>query len=136
MPSLVIVIAILFAAVGLLMVGLAIPLMRRRVAPNGTYGLRIAATFADEWVWYEANARSGRDLAIFGVIQSLVAVLPPLLMDLRPNVAAMVYLAVNVALGAIGPVCLTIVGCLRANHLLRERRSRFPIKNDSPSAHN
>ena len=135
MPSLVIVIAILFAAVGMLMVGLAIPLKRRRIAPNQTYGLRTAATFADEWVWYEANARSGRDLAIFGVIQSLVAVLPPLLMDLRPNVATIMYLAVNVALGVIGPVSLTIVGCLRANHLLRERRSSFPIKNNSPSPH-
>jgi uncharacterized membrane protein len=126
MPSLVVIIAILFVAVGLLMMGLAIPLMRRRIAPNQTYGLRTAATFADEWVWYEANARSGRDLAIFGVIQSLVAVLPPLLMDLRPNVAAIVYLAVNVALGVIGAVSVTIVGCLRANQLLRERRSRFP----------
>ena len=53
-----VVLAVVFALTGLLLAGLAVPLMRRRVPPNGLYGLRVAATFADEEVWYEANARS------------------------------------------------------------------------------
>ena len=73
------VLLVLFVSVGLLLIMLAIPLIRRRVPPNDWYGVRIAATFADEWVWYEANARSGRDLLILGIVQMAVAVLFPLL---------------------------------------------------------
>ncbi len=55
-----------------LLVGLSIPLIRRRIPPNHWYGLRVSATFADEYVWYEANAVAGEALlkagiAIFGV---------------------------------------------------------------------
>jgi uncharacterized membrane protein len=66
---------LLFVAVGLLCIGLAIPLIWRRVKPNKTYGLRLPATFADEWVWYEANARTGRDLLYGGLCQLAAAVL-------------------------------------------------------------
>jgi len=52
---------------GALFVALAVPLIRRRVPPNHWYGLRIPATFADERVWYEANARAGRELLALGV---------------------------------------------------------------------
>jgi uncharacterized membrane protein len=43
---------------------LAIPLWGRRVPPNRFYGVRTRATLADEALWYEVNARSGRDLAL------------------------------------------------------------------------
>ena len=64
----------LFGIVGLLMIGLSIPLMRRRVGPNRLYGLRVAETLESEEVWYEANARSGRDLLWLGVAILLLAV--------------------------------------------------------------
>ena len=51
---------------GALFVVLAVPLIRRRVPPNHWYGLRVPATFADERVWYEANARAGRELLALG----------------------------------------------------------------------
>ena len=57
----------LFWLVGLLFVGLAIPLVRRKVRPNQLYGLRVPATLENEAVWYEANARSGRDLLWLGI---------------------------------------------------------------------
>ena len=61
---------------GALLVVLGVPLMCRRVAPNCTYGVRFASTLADERVWYDINARGGRDLIIIGalyiVIQTLV----------------------------------------------------------------
>ena len=67
------ILAPLFVAVGLLFIGLAIPLIRRRVKPNQMYGLRVPATFANEWVWYEANAASGRDLLYGGLCQLAAA---------------------------------------------------------------
>ena len=42
--------------VGLLIVGLSIPLIRRRVKPNRLYGFRTPKTMSSEQIWYEANA--------------------------------------------------------------------------------
>lgn len=52
-------------------------MIRRRVTPNALYGLRVPAAFADEWVWYEANAQSRRDLRRLGVLVVVLAMLPP-----------------------------------------------------------
>ena len=49
---------------GPLLVLLAIPLWLRRIPPNRFYGVRTRATLADEALWYDVNARSGRDLAL------------------------------------------------------------------------
>ena len=57
----------LFVFIGFVFIGAAIPLLRRRVPPNAMYGLRVHATMANEAVWYEANARSARDLLWVGV---------------------------------------------------------------------
>ena len=107
----------LFSAVGLLLIGLAIPLIRRRVKPNGLYGLRVPATFADEWVWYEANARSGRDLAILGAMQIAIAVSPLLL-----PIDELSHVLFNAAFLAAGSILFAIVGWHRANVLLESRR--------------
>ena len=57
----------LYAGSGILLAALSVPLMRRRVPPNAFYGLRIPETLEDEEVWYEANARSGKDLLHVGL---------------------------------------------------------------------
>jgi len=49
---------------GPLLVLLAIPLWLRLIPPNRFYGVRTRATLADEALWYEVNARSGRDLTL------------------------------------------------------------------------
>ena len=106
-----------FAGVGLLLIALAVPLVRRKVPPNGWYGVRVAATFADDWVWYEANARSGRDLLIIGVAQVALAVLLALV-----AVPEYVYTLVNVTVLLVGAVVFAAVGIRRANRLLMDRR--------------
>ena len=108
--------AFLFAGSGLLFVFLAIPLIRRRVRPNGLYGLRVPATFADEWVWYEANARTGWDLVWLGSLQIVVALALPWVV--AESIFTFVWLGVAVA----GAVMMAIVGWRRANRLLRERQ--------------
>ena len=109
---------LLFVATGALMIALAIPLIRRRVRPNSLYGLRIPATFADDWVWYEANARSGRDLLILGCI--LIAT--PLLLGLIPGVTADLLAGVNAGVAMIGAFTCAVVGWRRANRLLQTRK--------------
>src|SRR5262245_24694969 len=109
----------LFTATGVLLVALAIPLIQRRVQPNYLYGLRVPATFADEWVWYEANAASGRDLLVLGV--ALIAA--ALILPLAPGINLASYaLTVGGLLGS-GAIALAIIGWQRANRLLRLRQA-------------
>jgi len=60
--------SILFAAVGLLFIGLSIPLVLGRVPPNSFYGCRTTKTLSDSKIWYEANRISGKDFLISGVL--------------------------------------------------------------------
>lgn len=59
---------------GLLLVGLALPLIRRRIKPNPWYGFRVAKTLADSKLWYDVNAYSGRLLLYAGIATCLAAV--------------------------------------------------------------
>src|SRR5262249_41223300 len=70
---------LVFTGIGVLLVVLSIPLLLRRVPPNPIYGLRVPATFKDDQVWYDANAATGRDVAIVGVIIALSSVVLPVL---------------------------------------------------------
>lgn len=107
-----------FIGVGLLLIALAVPLIRRTVPPNRWYGLRVAATFADEWVWYEANARSGRDLLVLGA--ALIVTASSLAaFGVREDVYAIANLAVLLA----GTIAFAAIGIGRANRLLRVRRA-------------
>ncbi|MEX1024669.1 MAG: SdpI family protein [Planctomycetota bacterium] len=111
--------AIIFVVTGLLFAGLAIPLWRRRVAPNAWYGLRVRATFVDEDVWYDANESSGRDLFWLGVvIAGLSLALVPV-----PVVDGTQHLTTLLAVTLIGSFLLAWIGIARANRLLRERRT-------------
>ena len=101
---------IVFSAVGLLFVGLAGPMIRRRVKANALHGLRVPATYAAERVWYEANAQSGRDLRRLGVLLVVLAMLLPLVPGIPDTVYAMTIAA---ALG-IGAVFCTAIGWTRA----------------------
>jgi len=100
----------------LILIAIAIPLIRRRVPPNAMYGLRVPATFADEWVWYEANARSGRELLLLGIVQLISAIAIPLF-----RLSLLAYIA-WAAVMFVGAITMGIIGWLRANRLLRERR--------------
>ena len=119
----------IFVATGLALVGVAIPLIRRRVPPNRWYGVRVAATLADEWVWFEANARSGRDLLLLGILQVGLSLVLPLL-DLSPQAYANTVTTVVVP----GALLVAGVGIVRANRLLAARRASSPPSSDGRAA--
>jgi hypothetical protein len=58
------VVAICFGS-AILLIAIAVPLWLRRIPPNLLYGVRFRSTLADDAVWYEINARAGRNL--FGI---------------------------------------------------------------------
>jgi uncharacterized membrane protein len=109
---------VLFSSIGVVSILTGIPLAQRRIPRNRWYGLRVPATFADEHVWYEANAVCGRDFVALGCALLLVALgLPRVLPLSRPAYA----LACSVVLGAGSVVCAAR-GWRLANRLLRDRR--------------
>jgi len=63
--------SLLFAMIGLLFVGLSIPLILERVPPNRYYGFRTAKTLSDPRIWYELNRISGNDLFVAGALITL-----------------------------------------------------------------
>jgi uncharacterized membrane protein len=66
---------ILFVASGLLQIGLALPLIYRKIPPNRLYGFRVRCTLEDKDVWYAANAFAGKRLAWAGVATAAAAVI-------------------------------------------------------------
>ena len=64
----------LYVGAGLLLIGLSVQLIRRKVRPNNWYGFRVRQTLADPDVWYAANAYAGKRLLAVGVITVLTAV--------------------------------------------------------------
>lgn len=60
--------SILFAVVGLVLTGISIPLIMRKVPPNNFYGCRTRKTLSDPKIWYEANHLSGMDFYIAGLV--------------------------------------------------------------------
>src|SRR5688572_18081197 len=66
------ILASLTGGTGIVIFGLAIPLILRRVPPNGVYGVRTKASFASESDWYRINSIGGRHLAVSGLLILIV----------------------------------------------------------------
>ena len=50
-----------------MIIGLAIPLVLRRIGSNRRYGIRYRKAFRSEESWYEINAFGGRQILIWAV---------------------------------------------------------------------
>ena len=105
-----------FAITGSVIALLGIPMLKRLVPPNHVYGLRVAATLADESIWYEANARSGRDSIIVGIAIVVVALLL-FIARVPETIAAWI----NVAFTLIAVAFMAGNGWRFANRLSRQR---------------
>ena len=89
-------VGLVIALAGLVVAGVSIPLILRRIPMNGFYGVRIPKSFVSDDNWYAINAYGGRFLAIAGAIISVVG----LIIRFRPltGEAAIVVAAVAPAI--------------------------------------
>jgi hypothetical protein len=89
---------------GLLLTGLSIPLMLKKIKPNALYGFRIQQTLDDPEVWYRVNAYSGKWLLAAGLATILVSVglyfIPGLSLDWYASLCALIVLGL-LAIGFI-----------------------------------
>jgi uncharacterized membrane protein len=67
--------SLMFGLVGLLFIGLSIPLMQGRVPPNRSYGFRTRKTLSDAKIWYEVNRISGNDLFLGGAVITISSII-------------------------------------------------------------
>src|SRR5215470_4302807 len=65
----------LYFILGLIYIGISLPLYFKRIKPNGLYGFRTSKTLSDPDIWYRANHVAGFDLAVAGAAIALVSVL-------------------------------------------------------------
>jgi uncharacterized membrane protein len=65
---------LMFFLTGLLFIGIAQPMVRRRIKPNPWYGFRTPKTLSSEDIWYAANEYCGKALTAAGAIMALAAI--------------------------------------------------------------
>jgi uncharacterized membrane protein len=70
---------ILYGVIGLLLIGLSIPLMRGKVPPNSWYGFRTRLTLENPEIWYPVNAWAARRLLVVGLVTVIAALFTPLI---------------------------------------------------------
>ena len=108
----------------LLIGALAYPMYKRQVRPNRLYGLRTRATLSDPEVWYEANARSGRDTMIWCVATAVLALA---LAPFQKRLGTDAYAGLCLGASGVGMLLVAVRGWRTANQLLaRRERGEWP----------
>jgi uncharacterized membrane protein len=107
-----------FVGTGLMLIGVAIPLIERRIKPNPFYGFRVRATLENPELWYDVNAYGGRHLLVGGFITSLAALLLFLIPDLSPNTYSLMC-------GSISVLVISL-GLAQTSHYLKQRTPPKP----------
>lgn len=87
-----------FTVSGLLLIGLAVPLLRGKIPPNGLYGFRVPKTINNSQVWYAANQYAAKRLlwagASFVAAAMLLYWLPGLSLDFYALGCLVIFLVV------------------------------------------
>ncbi len=61
-------------AVGLLLIGISVPLIKRSIQMNQYYGVRTPEAFKSEENWYEINSYGGKQLLGLGFFTTILSV--------------------------------------------------------------
>lgn len=87
---------LLFVGSGLVLIGLSIPLIQRRIKPNYWYGFRTRRTLDSPAIWYDVNAHAGKRLLVSGIITTSSAMVLYLIpgLTLDGYALAMLFIAV------------------------------------------
>ena len=64
----------MFVGTGLLLSTLAIPMILKKIKPNGLYGFRVRKTMENPEIWYAVNAYSGKRLFGTGLVEVVAAI--------------------------------------------------------------
>jgi len=92
---------VLYVVSGILLILLAIPLIRKKIKPNGLYGFRVKQTMSDPELWYAVNCYSGKWLLFCGVVIVFSSIFFYLIPGISVDAYALICLAVFILVFAI-----------------------------------
>ena len=61
------------ATLALIIAVVAVPLILRKIPPNGFYGFRTAKTMSDTTIWYDANCFAGKAMVVAAIVMVSLA---------------------------------------------------------------
>lgn len=64
----------MFVFFGLLLSALSVPMILKKIKPNGLYGFRVRKTMENPDIWYAVNAYSGKWLFAAGLVEVVAAI--------------------------------------------------------------
>ena len=102
-----------YAIMGLLFVGLSIPLLLKKIPPNPWYGFRTRLTLGDPEIWYPVNALGARWMLWIGALTWAAGLVSLLL----PEAWLPAYLLVTCALWVLALILTLILGVRYARRL-------------------
>ena len=120
-----------FLATGLLTIGLSLPLLWGKVAPNLYYGFRTPSTVRDPEIWYPANRACAAYLLIWGVLMAMTALGSFFL----PGMGEELFLTVNLTVILGGAIVVVALSFLSLRRILRERGEIFAAKRKERRRH-
>ncbi len=96
---------VMYVAIGLLLSAISVPLILRRIGPNPVYGFRVKQTLEDPEVWYDVNAYAGKGLFLDGLITVIAALVLALVPGISVDryalsVMTLVFLGLGISLVA------------------------------------
>jgi uncharacterized membrane protein len=83
----------MYTFLGLLLIAVALPMVKRKVPRNPIYGFRTPKTLSRDDIWYKANEYSGRTLVVVGVVTTLTALILAPIPGISKDAYAMLCLA-------------------------------------------
>jgi uncharacterized membrane protein len=103
---------LIFPLVSAVIAVLGMPLWVGMVPPNRFYGVRVAATLADEAVWYAVNKAAGRDMVAVGAVMLVLST-----SLLKSDIGGVAYAVLMSAVLVAGAAFILGVGMARTRRL-------------------
>ena len=94
----------MFIVTGMLLAGLSIPMILKRIKPNGLYGFRVKQTLENPDIWYPVNSYSGKWLLATGIFQICAAIMLYFIPAISLDQYSLAVLGIFVLAFAIGLV--------------------------------
>jgi len=99
--------------VGLLFIGLGIPLILRKVPPNHWYGFRLSKRVYEPDIWYPLNEYGGKLMVLIGAAMTGLGVG----IYVVPGVQESVYIIAGPVILLLGVVVMTVLAYRRLRRL-------------------
>jgi len=100
-----------FFLISLVHIGIAIPLILRKIPPNQFYGWRTPKAFKSKEIWYQINWYFGRDFFATGLVMFILNLVSLLCQKNSSNSMPWLLLGSNLVIFVGGAILSMIRGC-------------------------